>query len=77
MVGFGITVIEYLGSGKELSNKSVACVLDKIYKTCFSYLSPPLGVLDSKIKRQIQSDGSRNDVYVKDCKISMEGSQNQ
>jgi hypothetical protein len=63
MMGFGITVIEYLGSGKELSNKSVACILDKIYKIFFSYFSPPLG--------------SRNEVYVKDCKIYMKGSQNQ
>jgi hypothetical protein len=31
--------------------------------------------LDSKIKRQIQTNSSGNEVYVKDYKIHMEGSQ--
>jgi hypothetical protein len=33
--------------------------------------------MDSKIKRQIQTDSSGNEVYAKDCIIYMEGSQKQ
>jgi hypothetical protein len=33
--------------------------------------------MDSKIKRQIQTDSSGNEVNAKDCKMYMEGSQNQ